>query len=143
MCRIAARSRRLPALGIDPLNAGRARKHAAALVAHNIHQQPRNRIRIRRRHIGYRFARNAAAVARLPRRPREMFSERFSILVKQLRIRCFQRPRSRRRVALARLELQKLLARRRLNLWRRLLPVSRERKNHARDGEQRSDCSPT
>ena len=146
MPRIAARSRRLSALGINPLNAARARKHATAFVTHNIHQEPGNRIRVRRRRIRYRFAFNTAAVIRFPRWPGKMLSERFSILINQLRTRSLQSPRILRNSFLADVHLvalsmhlqKKLLTGRRLNLLRDLLPANCKCGQHVGCADQRT-----
>lgn len=125
----ASSRRRFSTSGVHPLNTRRARKHPAALMAHHIHKQPRNRIRIRRSHIRNRFPRNAAPVARLPRRPSKMFAEVFAIHPEKPRIRRLQRLSAPPALILAHVNLiphrmdlkNKPLPRRRLDLLRNSL----------------------
>src|ERR1700688_3589720 len=141
---ITSRRRRLAAFRINPLDGSHRSQHAFSRVAHHLHQQPRNRLRVRRSHVCRSFSHHSAPVACFPRRPREVFSKRFPILVKQLRLRSLQRPPSLRPVDLARINLiplgvnshHQLLVGSRLQRRRHLLrPCHSPQQNY-------SQCSP-
>jgi hypothetical protein len=102
---ITPRCRRLAAFGINSLNRSNPRQHAIPRVAHHLHQQPRNRVRVRRRHICRSFSHHPASVVSFPGRSRKMFPKSFPVLVKQLRLWSLPRPPHLRPIHLARLNL--------------------------------------
>src|SRR5258706_10193196 len=102
---VAAGRWRFATFGVEALDSCGARKHAGAVVAQKVDEKPGNGIGVRRRRIGNGFASDAAAVVRFPGRSREMFAERFAILVEELGIGSFQRPRELCAVGLAGVDL--------------------------------------
>src|SRR5713101_8449858 len=102
---VAARRRCFAPFGIETLDGCGAGQHAAAIVADDVDEKPRNRISVRRRRIGNGFAGNTAAVVRFPGRSGEMFAEGLAILVEELGVGSLQRPSELRCVALAGVDL--------------------------------------
>ena len=92
MSRIAALSRRLPAFGVDPLNRGYIAEQTVPRMTHHLHQQPRNRIRIKRIHMRGRFSDDLAAISQLPGRPGGVVSDYFIFPVMQLGVGSLEYP---------------------------------------------------
>jgi len=130
--RVAPRSRRFAALGVQALNLGHTREYAVALVAHHLDQQPRYAIRIGRRNSGNGLALHAAAVAGFPRRSDGMLAKRLAILLEELCVGSLQCPGEFRGTFLADVHLvalrvdleKKLFAGGRLKLRRDFLRVA-------------------
>src|SRR5258708_9836721 len=145
---VAAGGRCFAPFGVQTLDGCYAGKHAAAIVADDVDEEPRNRLSVGRRRVGNGFAGNTAAVVRFPGRSGEMPAEEFAILVEELGVGSFQRPSEFPGVALAGVDLialgmdleKKLLVGGRLELLRELLRGERERNSGTRGGEQRGGC---
>src|SRR5229473_1442394 len=142
---VAAGGRCFAPFGVETLDGCGAGQHAAAIVADDVDEKPRNRIGVRRRRIGNGFAGNTAAVVRFPGRSGEMFAEGLAILVEELGVGSLQRPSKLRAVSLAGVDLvalgmdleKKLFLGGRLDLLWDFLRGGGERKNSACGDEQR------
>src|SRR5229473_3767772 len=142
---VAAGGRCFAPFGVETLDGCYAGERAAAIVADDVDEKPRNRLSVGRRRVGNGFAGNTAAVVRFPGRSGEMFTEEFAILVEELGVGSLQGPSELRGVALAGVDLvalrmdleKKLFVCGWLELLRHLLRGNTERKNRARGGEQR------
>src|SRR6267143_5589705 len=98
---VAAGGRCFAPFGVETLDGCYAGQHAAAIVADDVDEKPRNRLSVGRRRVGNGFAGNTAAVVRFPGRSGKMFAEEFAILVEELGVGSFQRPGELRGVTLA------------------------------------------
>ena|ERR1700720_165499 len=102
---VATGRRCLTPFGVEALDGRYAGEHAAAIVADDVDEKPRNRIGVRRRRVGNGFAGYAAAIVRFPGRSGEMFAEVFAIVVEELGVGSLQRPGELRGVTLAGVDL--------------------------------------
>src|SRR5271156_668783 len=89
---VAALGGRLAAVRAHPLNSGHVAKQAVSGMAHNVHQQPRNRVRIERIDVSHGFACDFATVFQLPCGTGRMLSNHFIFAIVQFGIRSLQRP---------------------------------------------------
>src|SRR5260370_5772419 len=95
-------------LGIQTLDVCHLSKNALAGVPGSDQQEPRNRIRTRRRSARHHFSGHLAVVAPFPHGPSRVPPHRLAGLVKKFRLRAFQRPDVRLAVILARVNLKAL-----------------------------------
>src|SRR5258708_17438544 len=102
---VAAGGRCFAPFGVETLDGCCAGEHAAAIVADDVDEKPRNRLSVGRRRVGNGFAGNTAAVVRFPGRSGEVFAEGFAVLVEELGVGSFQRPGELRGVTLAGVDL--------------------------------------
>ena len=92
MSRIATGRGSLSAFRVQALDGRDTGEYALSAMVHDGHQQPGNRIRVRRRCICGCLALDAATITSFPGRPGELLAERFPVFVEELRIGSLQRP---------------------------------------------------
>src|SRR5215472_1877138 len=83
----------LPALGMNPLDAGDPTKHAISRVSGSGQKQPGNRVGGGRIHPRHSLSCHLAAIVMLPGRAGEMTRDYLSFGVAKLRVRSFEHPR--------------------------------------------------
>src|SRR5579859_1181330 len=102
---VAARGWGFAALGVQAQDGCGARKHAAAVVADDVDQEPWKGIGVGRRCICSGLTGNTATVVRFPCRSGEMLTEGFAFGVEKLGVRSLQRPGELRAITLATVDL--------------------------------------